>query len=80
MKLANYKSAHNSFKTKKQGTHKLFHEHFKHDKHEGKDDYQFTIIDQCTSDAELRKREIYWQHHLKTFFPNHLNQCDKSCY
>ena len=79
MRLNNYKSAHKSFKTKKRETQKLFHGHYKQDDHEGKDDWQFTLIDQCTTNAELRKREVYWQHRLKTFYPNGLNEREESC-
>ena len=68
MRLNNYKSAHKSFKTKKRETQKLFHGHYMQDDHEGKDDWQFTLIDQCTTNAELRKRELYWQHCLKRSF------------
>ena len=77
MKLNNYESVLKSFKTKKRGTLKLFHGHYIQDDHEGKDDWQFTIIDQCPTNAELRKREIYWQHCLKTFFPNDLNESEE---
>ena len=79
MRLNNYKSANKSFKTKKRKTQKLFHGHYIQDDHEGKDDWQFTLIDQCTTNAELRKREVYWQHRLKTFFPNGLNEREESC-
>ena len=48
MRLNNYKSAHKSFKTKKRETQKLFHGHYIQDDHEGKDDWQFTLTDQCT--------------------------------
>ena len=68
MRLSNYKSAHKYFKTKKQGTQKLFHMHYIQDVLEGKDYWQFTIIDQCTTNAELMKRDVYWQHRLQTFF------------
>ena len=57
----------------------LFHGHYIQDDHEGKDDWQFTLIDQCTTNAELRKREVYWQHRLKTFYPNGLNEREESC-
>ena len=68
MRLNNYKSAHKSFKTKKRETQKLFHGHYIQDDHEGKDDWQFTLIDQCTTNAEIKKREVFWQHRLKRFF------------
>ena len=37
------------------------------------------LIDQCTNNAELTKREVYWQHRLQTFFPNGLNEREESC-
>ena len=73
MRLNNYKSIHKSFKTKKRGTQKLFHGHYIQGDHEGKDDWKFTIIDQCKTDPDLR------QHRLKTFFPNGLNEREESC-
>ena len=81
MRLNNYKSAQKSFKTKKRETitRKLFYEHYIQDVNEGKGDWQFTLIEQCTINAELRKREVYWQHRLKTFFPNGLNEREGSC-
>ena len=72
MKLNNYKSAHKSFKTKKRKTQKLFHGHYRQDDHEGKGDWQFALIDPW-------KTEVYWQHGLKTVFPNCLNEREESC-
>ena len=79
MRLNNYKSVHKSFKSKKREIQKLFQGHYTQDYHEGKDDRQFTLIEQCTTNAELRKRELYWQHRLKMFFPNGLNEREESC-
>ena len=79
MRLNNYKTVRKSFKTKKRGTQKLFHGHYTQDDHEGKGDWQFSIIDQRTTNTELRKREVYWQHRLKMFFPNGLNGREESC-
>ena len=60
MRFNNYKSAHKSSKTKKRETQKLFHGHHIQDVHEGMNDWQFTLIDhQCTTNAELSKREVY---------------------
>ena len=58
MGLNNYKSAHKSFKSEKRETQKLFHGHYIQDDHEGKDNWQFRLIDQCTTNAKLRKREL----------------------
>ena len=56
MRLNNYKRSHKSFRTKKWGTQKLVDRHYIQDDHEDKDDWQFMIIDQCTTEAEIRKR------------------------
>ena len=37
MRFNNYKSAHKSYKTKKQETQELFHGHYIQDDYEGKD-------------------------------------------
>ena len=79
MRLNNYESSNKSFKTKKRETQKLFHGHYVLDNHEGKDDWQSTLVVQCLTNPELRKREVYWQHRLKTFFPNDLNERKGSC-
>lgn len=36
-----------------------------------------TTTDQCTTNAQLRKRDVYWQHRLETFFPDCLNERNK---
>ena len=80
MRLNNYKSADKSFKTKKRETQNLFHGHYMQDDHEGKDDWQSTLIYQCITNAELTKRKVYWQHRLKTFPLNGLNEREESCF
>ena len=55
MRLNNYESARKSFKTKKRETQKLSHGHYIQNDQEGKDDWQFKLIDQSTTKAELRK-------------------------
>ena len=79
MRLNNYKSTHKSFKIKKRETQKLLHGHYIQDDHEGKNDWQLTLIDQRTTNAKLRKRELHWQHRLKTLFANGLNECEEHC-
>ena len=79
MRLNNYKSAHKFFKTKKRVTQKLFHRHYIQDDHEDKGNWQFRLINQCTTNAEHTKREVFWQHCLKKFFPNGPNEHEKSC-
>ena len=67
-RLNNYKSAHKSFKTKKRETQKLFHEHYMQDEHEGKDDWQFTLIDPCTTMLNLEKESFIGNIVLKRSF------------
>ena len=76
--MNNYDSAHKSFKTKKQETQKMFHRYYIQDDHEDDEDWQFGLIDQYTTNTELRKREVY-EKHLKTFFTNGLNELEESC-
>ena len=73
VRLNNYKSAHQSFKTKKQGTQKLFHRYYLQDNYEGKDNWHFTTNNQSTANTKLYL-EVYVQHRLNTFFPNGLNK------
>ena len=37
------------------------------------------LIGQCTTTADIKKREDYWQRYLKTLFQNSLNERGKSC-
>ena len=69
----------NPSKLRNEKYQKLSHGHYTYDGHKSKDDWQFTLIDQCNISAELRKRQVYWKHCLKTFFPNDLNECEESC-
>ena len=45
-------------KTKKRETQKRFHRHYIQDDHESKDDWQFTLIDQCTTMLSLEKESF----------------------
>ena len=51
-------SVHNSFRTKKWGTQKFFYGHYVQDDNEGKGNWQLTMIDQCTTNAGPRKRDL----------------------
>ena len=51
MRLNSYKSADKSFKTKKREIQKLIHGHYMQYDDGGKDDWQFTLIDQCTTNV-----------------------------
>ena len=42
--------------------------------HNGIDDWQFTLIEQCETHEQLKERETFWQHRLKTFYPYGLNE------
>ena len=41
--------------------------------HNGNDDCQFKLIEQCGTQDQLKKRETFWQHRLKMFYPYRLN-------
>ena len=38
-----------------------FHKHFLADDHQGMDDWNITLIEQCSDEETLRKRESFWQ-------------------
>ena len=69
----NYKSAHRSYRKKRKVSQQRFHEHYGQHSHNGIDDRQFTLIEQCEKREQLKEREIFWQHRLKTFYPYGLN-------
>ena len=49
------------------------HDHFNLPGHAGFSDFDFMIIDQGNCEADVRKREMFWQYKLNTFLPNGLN-------
>ena len=53
---------------------KNFHEHVCQDYHQGQEDWSATLTDQCDTEKELSIRECFWQHNIKIFFPDNLNE------
>ena len=51
-----------------------FHEHYGQHSRNGNDDWQFTLVEQCGTHEQLKERETFWQHKLKTFCPNGLKE------
>ena len=70
----NYKSGHRSYRKKRKVSQQRFHEHYGQHSHNGIDDWQFTLIEQCETHEQLKERETFWQHRLKTFYPYGLNE------
>ena len=79
-KFNNHKSAHMSYRKKCKVSQKRFHEHYGQHSHNGTDDWQFTLIKQCETHEQLKERETFWQHRLKTFHPYGLNEKKKYLY
>ena len=66
----NYKSKHRTFrKGNPKVPQKLFHAHYFLDDHSGIDDWNFVVFEQFETHEELKERETFWQHRLKTFYP-----------
>ena len=59
---------------------KLFHAHYCLDGHSGIEDWDFVIFEQCKTHAQLKERETFWQHRLKTFYPIGLNEKEEYLY
>ena len=53
---------------------KRFHDHYCLDGHLGTDDWDFALFEQCEIHKQLKERETFWQHRLKTFYPLGLNE------
>ena len=75
LRFNNYKSKHWSFwKGKQNVPQKRFHSYYIQDCHRGIDDWEVTLFEQCEMYKQLRERETFWQHILKTFYPLGLNE------
>ena len=71
----NYKSKHRAFrKGNRKVPQKLFHTHYCLDGHSGIEDWYFLIFEQCKTHVQLKARETFWQHRLKTFYLIGLNE------
>ena len=78
LRFNNYRSAHRNFKKNKKVLQESFHSHFEQPQHNGENDWEVRLIDQAETVEDLRKRESFWQHELKTFQPDGLNECEVS--
>ena len=79
--INNYKSKHRAFrKGNWKVPRKLFHTHYCLDDHSGIEDWDFGIFEQCKTHAQLKERETFWQHRLKTFYPIGLNEKEEYLY
>ena len=63
----NYKSAHRSYRKKRKVSQQRFHEHYGQHSHNGINDWQFTLIEQCETDEQLKERETFGNADLKRF-------------
>ena len=50
------------------------------DGHLGIGDWDFTLFEQCETHKQLKERETFWQHRLKTFYPLGLNEKEEYLY
>ena len=50
------------------------------DGHSSIEDWDFVIFEQWETHAQLKERETFWQHRLKTFYPIGLNEKDEYLY
>ena len=77
----NFKSKQSAFrKGKRKIPQKLFHDRYSLDGHLGIDDWNFTLFEQFETHKQLKEREIFWQHRLKTFCPLGLNAKEEYLY
>ena len=75
LRFDNYKSKHRSFRKGNQNVpQKRFHSHYIQDCHRGIDDWEVTLYEKCETYKQLKERETFWQHKLKSFYPVGLNE------
>ena len=70
----NYRCAHRNFLKRKKVKQESFNAHFAEANHNGEEDWEVRLIDQTDNVEDLRKRESFWLHELKTVKPNELNE------
>ena len=75
----NYKTTQRKFMNKeavpKQALkQKCFHEHYCSDRHNGIEDWVFTLIDSPDTLKELRRKELYWLYKEGTYAPYGLSE------
>ena len=82
LRFNNYKSKHRSFRkgNNKKVPQKRFHNHYSQHDHEGINNWSFTLIEKCDTHEQLKRRETFWQHRLKTFYPSGLNEREEYLY
>ena len=79
LRFNNYKSHNKKFNLKQSGVpQESFHAHFNTIGHNGKEDWEVTLIDQAQTLASVRRKECFWQYKLDTFIPNGLNEREVS--
>ena len=62
------------FEKKNNVPQKCFYSHYIQDCHRGIDDWEVTLFEKCETHKQLKERETFWQHKLKTFYPLGLNE------
>ena len=77
----NYKSKHRACrKGNLKVPQKLFHKHYCRDGQSDIEDLNFVIFEQCKTHAQLKEKETFWQHKLKTFYPIGVNEKEEYLY
>ena len=77
----NYKSKQRAFrKANLKIPQKRFQDHYYLDGHLGIEDWGFTLFEQCETHKQLKERESFWQHRLKTFYPLGINEKEEYLY
>ena len=77
----NYNSKHRAFRKGNQKVpQKRFHALYCLNGHSGIDDSSFVIFEQCEIHEQLKERESFWQHRLKTFYSIGLNEKEEDFY
>ena len=77
----NYKSKQRAFrKANLKIPQRRFQDPYYLDGHLGIEDWGFTLFEQCETHKQLKEKETFWQHWLKTFYPLGLNEKEEYLY
>ena len=80
-KFSNYKSKHRAFRKGNEKAPQIsFQARYCLDGFSEIHDWDFVIFEQCETHEQLKERETFWRHRLRTFYPIGLNEEEEYLY
>ena len=82
IRFNNHKSrlnAHRGLSADSKAKDDIVYKHFNQSDHNGLDEVRIQLIDKCSGEQQLRKREAQWAYRLRSIYPRGLNSDDFFC-